>query len=446
MAYIDWDEQQIAVTPEQEAENRRRMLGMLAGAGKNSVLGVPQPSPVMTNQPGTRGYDLSVSATNPPNVPSPRTTSAAPPSLAPSFTPKAPVLGALAQPPVRPNVMPERSDFPEGPPLPTWKKVLGLGLSALAGPQRAGPLAEQILNKPRIEADRQYNQATADWERTQTDAARAAQTEHTQAETEALRHPKPEKPENLQQAYADAVADAQSRGVDPSKDQKVQQIADAITSLQKQPAPPKDNKAVAGTVKGKPAWGVQTETGWIDPQTKKSIPDFAPAPNYAQVAPGLRTVDILDPTTGLPTVQTLGGKKLGVSGTGAYGHEAAQAGAVTRAASGLIDEIKAHKDKLGNPKAIIESALLGTPWADPETAGIRAQIATFAALQPSMHGFRGMNAVQQFEKVLGGIPNNPDALIAAINGITKTAGAINPALQTQPETTAPRQQGGFKPF
>lgn len=102
-----------------------------------------------------------------------------------------------------------------------------------------------------------------------------------------------------------------------------------------------------------------------------------------------------------------------------------QAETVVRAGDNLISDIKAHKDKLGNAEAIVESAVLNTPWADPETAQLRAEIGSFIALNPAMHGFRGANALQEFQKIVGGIPNNPDALIAAIQGIQKTAGAFN---------------------
>lgn len=109
-----------------------------------------------------------------------------------------------------------------------------------------------------------------------------------------------------------------------------------------------------------------------------------------------------------------------------------QAEVVTRAGDGLIADIKANRNKLGNMQAIIESAILGTPWSDPETSQLRAEIASFAALNPAMHGFRGTDALREFEKLLGGIPNNPDSLIAAIQGIQKTAGAFK----------APTAQGG----
>lgn len=169
--------------------------------------------------------------------------------------------------------------------VPTWKKILGVPLSIAAGikePRQAGEAYSGILRGP-------YDRAEAEYERNKSSLegqAKAIQTQsgiaNTESEIAARQNPKPEKPENLQQSYADAVTDAQSRGVDPAKDPKVQQIADAITALQKQPAAPKESKAVAGVLNGKPAWGVQTEKGWIDPQTQQSIPGFQPAPSFAE--------------------------------------------------------------------------------------------------------------------------------------------------------------------
>jgi hypothetical protein len=58
----------------------------------------------------------------------------------------------------------------------------------------------------------------------------------------------PDKKGNMQQLYSDAVADAMARGVDPNQDPKVQQLSDAITGLQRVPAPKepaKDDRAIA---------------------------------------------------------------------------------------------------------------------------------------------------------------------------------------------------------
>jgi hypothetical protein len=167
----------------------------------------------------------------------------------------------------------------------------------------------------------------------------------------------------------------------------------------------------------------------LDPQTGKYTKDLGIAPpTYAQVAPSLRTIDVIDPETGLPTVETLGGNKLGVSATGAYGHEMAQAGAVGRAGQDLEKELAdpANREILGKLSSYIKQGTLGTPLADQQAAYLSSQLKTFAALQPAMHGFRSRSAQEAFEKIIGGLAQDPDATIGAIQGILKTAGAIAP--------------------
>jgi hypothetical protein len=113
-----------------------------------------------------------------------------------------------------------------------------------------------------------------------------------------------------------------------------------------------------------------------------------------------------------------------------------QAKVIGNAGNGLIGTINGHRDKVGNVEAIFNSAFLGTPIADPETSGIAAELASFAALQPAMHGFRGQQALKEFEKIIGGVPKDADALIAAIQGIMKTAGYVQ---------GKPTEQGGGTP-
>jgi hypothetical protein len=161
-----------------------------------------------------------------------------------------------------------------------------------------------------------------------------------------------------------------------------------------------------------------------DPQTGAYSIDRGEAPpNYAMVAPSLRTIDVIDPQTGLPTIQTLGGQNKGIAATGAYGHEMAQAGAVERAGTQLKQSIQANKNHLGNIGAIVNSAFLGTPLDDPVAKGL--------ATQP----------IKTFEQIVGGIPDNPDALIAAIDAIGGTAHNINPTVNATPPAAG---GGGFK--
>ena len=197
----------------------------------------------------------------------------------------------------------------------------------------------------------------------------------------------------------------------------------------------KENKAVAGTVGGSPAWGVQTEKGWVDPQTGASLPGFKPPPNYAEQPPPEFSPVVVIGSDGTP--QTLGFNKrtnqvsapnIQGGGTmlapGQVGAQQYQATVIENAGSNLLNDIKANKGKFGNVGAIINSAFLGTPLSDPASSRLAAEIASFAALQPRLHGFRGQEAMREFEKMMGGLPNNPDSLAEAINGMLKTAGAV----------------------
>ena len=201
------------------------------------------------------------------------------------------------------------------------------------------------------------------------------------------------------------------------------------------PSVEKENKAVAGTVGGSPAWGVQTEKGWVDPQTGASLPGFKPPPNYAEQPPPEFSPVVVIGSDGTP--QTLGFNKrtnqvsapnIQGGGTmlapGQVGAQQYQATVIENAGSNLLNDIKANKGKLGNVGAIINSAFLGTPLSKPDESRLAAEIASFAALQPRLHGFRGQEAMREFEKMMGGLPNNPDSLAEAINGMLKTAGAV----------------------
>src|SRR5438876_639421 len=102
MPYFDIDEEQ-EQTPAAEAEARRKVLGMIAGAGKTSVLGNRgQPTPDLTG------------ATNQPRVPAPRFADPMAPSALNFATPalgsRPPALGTVPAQPVRPNIAPTRED------------------------------------------------------------------------------------------------------------------------------------------------------------------------------------------------------------------------------------------------------------------------------------------------------------------------------------------------
>jgi len=99
----------------------------------------------------------------------------------PAVRPDTGGLDATLPQPARPNVQPMRTDFPNKP-LPTWEKVLGVAAAPFMP-----SLSAAIFTGPGRRSTQQYNAAVTDWERGQTDAARAAQTEEATARTEETR-------------------------------------------------------------------------------------------------------------------------------------------------------------------------------------------------------------------------------------------------------------------
>jgi hypothetical protein len=196
--------------------------------------------------------------------------------------------------------------------------------------------------------------------------------------------------------------------------------------------------------------GKPTIMEW-NPATKnynKPVGEAPPPASASSAFANTRTVNLIDPETTLPTVYQYDPatksytKKVGTSATGAYGHEMAQAGAVERTGAELISQLSdpANREILGKLSSYVKQGTLGTPLADQKAAYLSAQLKTFAALQPAMHGFRSRSAQEAFEKIIGGLAQNPDATIGAIQGILKTAKNISPA---QGKPPSPDTSGGF---
>lgn len=101
-----------------------------------------------------------------------------------------------------------------------------------------------------------------------------------------------------------------------------------------------------------------------------------------------------------------------------------QAKVIKTAGDQLIAEIERNRGKVGNLGSYWKQFTNGSPIADKDVSGLMAQLASFAALQPALHGFRGQQALEGFEKIIGGVPKNPDALEAAIRAIQGTAGVV----------------------
>lgn len=285
-------------------------------------------------------------------------------------------------------------------------------------------LGSDVANQ---EKQAQANAATSE---AQTGAAKEAETErHNKAEEglEASAPVKPDKPVTI--TMGDKTYEH-----DPATD-TWKPIGPAA-----QKANPQEH-AQAGTVNGKPAFGILTPNGYIDANTRQPIANFQPAPNYAQIAPGLQEqrnwrIEQVIGNDGMVHVYSVNqvtgeARDTGqLSGTGQQGSRASAAAAASTAGDELVNDLQKNRDKLGNLQAWVNKYGLNTPIADPELAQLQAELSSFAALQPAVHGFRSHNALETFDKIIGGIQQNPDATIAAIRGIQKTLGAVNPKVQS----------------
>jgi hypothetical protein len=206
----------------------------------------------------------------------------------------------------------------------------------------------------------------------------------------------------------------------------------------------KDNAAVPITVNGQPFQGKTPEVKSSPEQ--QFIDEYRGKNKGASIADAERAFKAIQPpekaNEGTWSLQqTSGGKtvlfntKTGATkdapadivkegDTSAMRTREAQGGIIKQAGDQLIASIEKHRDKIGNVGSYWNQFKNGSPIADKDTAGLMAQIASFAALQPSLHGFRGQQALAEFEKVIGGVPKNADALEAAIKAIQGTAGVV----------------------
>jgi hypothetical protein len=136
---------------------------------------------------------------------------------------------------------------PWGAPISKHPGTFGTILHGIA---KAGNIAGEVLapgtleNIPGTDLNRERNEREdlagiqkAEQEQNQETEANASETranaEKENADTAAS--VKTEKPEDINQQYADAVGDAVKRGVNPLEDPTVQKYADAIQNVQKQP-------------------------------------------------------------------------------------------------------------------------------------------------------------------------------------------------------------------
>jgi hypothetical protein len=167
-----------------------------------------------------------------------------------------------------------------------------------------------------------------------------------------------------------------------------------------------------------------------DPKTGQYSIDRGEAPpNYASTAPQTHTVELLGDDNVMhrfqfnPQTQSFD-KDMGAAPTGQAAHQIFQAGAIEQLAPQVIADINAHREVLGKLSSYYKQWLSGTPVSDPVASQMMAELMSLAATQPALHAFRSTNAMESFEKLIGGLAKDPDSMIATIQGLMKTPQAF----------------------
>ncbi len=163
-----------------------------------------------------------------------------------------------------------------------------------------------------------------------------------------------------------------------------------------------------------------------DPSTKAYTIDRGIAPpNYAQVLPEMlttKTTELLGPDNVQHRYQFNPETHafdidMGAAPTGQAAHQIFQGAAIEQLGPQIIKDINDHREILGNLSSYYNQWLSGTPVSDPDAAKLMTELMSFAATQPALHAFRSTNAMEAFEKMVGGLAKDPDSTIASINGL-----------------------------
>lgn len=123
----------------------------------------------------------------------------------------------------------------------------------------------------------------------------------------------------------------------------------------------------------------------------------------------------------LPGLAGLRGKPL----SGYAASRIHQAHVINDAGEQLIEGIQDVAPKLGPLKGRVFDLekMIGNP--DPDIAQFAAELESFVALQPALHGFRGSDALREFGKLIGGTKQTPESLAAGIKGILRTSTIVS---------------------
>lgn len=167
------------------------------------------------------------------------------------------------------------------------------------------------------------------------------------------------------------------------------------------------------------------------------VPPEQPPLRALMFGPDGRAIEVRPGMTVPQGAQTASGVNQASTPTAATRTRGEQGTIITQAGDNLIQHIQNNRDVLGNLGSYWDQFVNDKPIADPRASFMMSQLASFAALQPALHGFRSHDALKEFAKIIGGIPKNPDALISAIQGIQETAGIVSNVGRGQGKSSGP---------
>lgn len=247
-----------------------------------------------------------------------------------------------------------------------------------------------------------------------------AGTEHTKQETEDLQN-KPEPKLSVQDQYSAAVADASKRGVDPNSDPKVKQLADTITSIQKQNAGAQEKldqqyqDALASGDHEKAERILKVKSDLAKAGQAPQRP-----PQTMVVLPGGQT-EVAKPGMTLPEgTQNIGGFATMGRPTSQMRNVSAQAKIATEGIPNVVAEIDKLKDQLGPVSGRWNEFMQGKVGGlNPEMAGLRADLLMVSSAVALAHA-RGRlpeNLRAEFDAAINAPKQDPENLKAVLNHI-----------------------------
>jgi len=243
------------------------------------------------------------------------------------------------------------------------------------------------------------------------------------AQADVAKNPKPEKPENPQQILADAISDAQARGVDPATDPHVKQVEDAIQSIQKEPQPKTQNDFEQYYGK----W--LKDNNFPDTSHNRTLAraEWAKAEQAPQRAPITEVVlpggqiEAAKPGMTLPPgTQNIGGFAQLNRPTTQERNVGAQAAIAAQGIPQVTAEITKLGDQLGPVMGRWNDFMQGRVGMDnPQFAGLRADLLMVSSAVALAHA-RGRlpeNLRAEFDKMINSPKQTPENLNAVLNHI-----------------------------